>query len=138
MEAKPRLVNLKFQMMTINMHFIYRLGIILTAVSALACEKQELPAQPTAGTFALQHNIPASIPKDQAQYQLAIDGSTNGWWVTAPEGVTWITIPRKYGSGSHKQTITFQVNTTGLDRSAWIKVSSTAGNEQMIPIKQEG
>lgn len=117
---------------------IYTFFLLVSIFVLSSCKKEELPAKPVAGAFEISHVIPSSISNAQNLFELTIAGSTNGWWVTATEGASWIVIPRKYGSGNHTQNITIQANNTGVERNGWVKVRSTSGEEKIINFKQEG
>ncbi|MBP3943653.1 BACON domain-containing protein [Sphingobacteriaceae bacterium WQ 2009] len=116
---------------------IYSFFFLLSILVLSSCKKENLPVKPVAGTFEISHTFPATISNTQNLFELKILGSTNGWWVTATEGASWIVISRKYGSASHTQNITIQANMTGVARNGWIKVKSTSGEETIINFKQE-
>lgn len=102
-----------------------------------AC-KQEEPIAPVAGPFEVTHDIPSAVPATGGTYNLTIDASTNGWWITKSENVAWLTINRLYGSAKVTQQLTIKPNTTSSSRVVTLEVKGTNQESQVISIKQEG
>ena len=105
--------------------------ILLLAIAAISCSKQETPQTPSV-TIASQT---LSASKDGGNVVLAITANTD-WTVVMPTEATWVAAAPLKGTGSASVTFTLLPN-TGAPREA--NVSLMFGtNAVYLKVQQDG